>query len=185
MINNYTHSTLLDLLNLASSRKIKVFVVGGTLRDHLLNKFFSDIDLTAKNGAELGIQFAQSLNFTYVQLDKTPGRATTRIILPNNKHFDLTDLQGTGIEEDLEKRDFTINAMGQELSDFLSDQKHIIDPLSGKNDLQNSLIKVTSPAVFQADPLRMLRAFRFAATMKFSIDEKTLTEISKNNKNIT
>ena len=184
MINNSIHSTLLDLLNLASSRKIKVFVVGGTLRDHLLNKIFSDIDLTAKNGADLGIQFAQSLNFTYVQLDKTPGRATTRIILPNNKHFDLTDLQGTKIEEDLKKRDFTINAMGQELSDFLSDQKLIIDPLFGKNDLKNSLIKITSPTVFKADPLRMLRAFRFAATMKFVIDQETLTEISKNNKNI-
>ena len=185
VINNNTHSTLLDLLNLASSRKIKVFVVGGTLRDHLLNKIFSDIDLTAINGADLGIQFAQSLNFNYVQLDKTPGRATTRIVFPNNKHFDLTDLQGTRIEEDLEKRDFTINAMGQELSDFLSDQKHIIDPLSGKNDLQNSLIKFTSPAVFQADPLRMLRAFRFAATMKFTIDKETLTEISKNKNNFT
>ena len=67
---------------MATSRKIKVFVVGGTIRDHLLNKNFSDIDLTAKNGADLGIQFAQSLNFTYVKLDKTPGRATTRIILP-------------------------------------------------------------------------------------------------------
>ena len=185
VINNNIHSTLIDLLNLATSRKIKVFVVGGTIRDHLLNKNFSDIDLTAKNGADLGIQFAQSLNFTYVQLDKTPGRATTRIILPNNKHFDLNDLQGTRIEEDLEKRDFTINAMGQELSEFLSNQKHIIDPLFGKNDLQNSLIKVTSPEVFQADPLRMLRAFRFAAAMNFSIDEKTLTEIYKNNKNIT
>ena len=137
MINNHTHSTLLDLLNLATSRKIEVFVVGGTLRDHLLNKNFSDIDLTAKNGADLGIQFAQSLNFSYVQLDKTPKRATTRIILPNNKHFDLTDLQGTKIEEDLKKRDFTINAMGQELSDFLSNQKQIIDPLFGKKDLQN------------------------------------------------
>ena len=185
VINNNIHSTLIDLLNLATSRKIKVFVVGGTIRDHLLNKNFSDIDLTAKNGADLGIQFAQSLNFTYVKLDKTPGRATTRIILPNNKHFDLNDLQGTRIEEDLEKRDFTINAMGQELSEFLSNQKHIIDPLFGKNDLQNSLIKVTSPEVFQADPLRMLRAFRFAAAMNFSIDEKTLTEIYKNNKNIT
>ena len=44
---------------------------------------------------------------------------------------------------------------------------------------------MTSPTVFQADPLRMLRAFRFAATMNFLIDIETLTEISKKNKNIT
>ena len=159
--------------------------MGGTLRDHFSNKNISDIDLSAKNAADLGIHFAQSLNLTYVALDKTPGRATTRIILPKKKHFDLTDLQGTKIEEDLKKRDFTINAMGQELSDYLSNKKTIIDPLFGKDDLKNSLIKVTSPTVFQADPLRMLRAFRFAATMNFSIDIETLTEISKNNKKIT
>ena len=106
VINNHIHSTLIDLLSLASSRKIKLFVVGGTLRDHLLKKNFSDIDLTGINGADLGIQFAQSLNFSYVQLDKTPGRATTRIILPNNKNFDLTDLQGKRIEEDLKKKRF-------------------------------------------------------------------------------
>ena len=77
MIDNNIRSTLFDLLNSASSKKIKLFVVGGTLRDYLLNKTISDIDLTAKNGADLGIQFAQSLKFSYVPLNKTPGRATT------------------------------------------------------------------------------------------------------------
>ena len=185
MIDDQIRSTLLDLLNLTSVRKVKYFVVGGTLRDHLLNKKVSDIDLTGKNAAELGIQFAQSSNFSYVPLDKTPGRATTRIILPHNKHFDLTDIQGTTIEEDLGQRDFTINAMGQELSDFLSNEKSIIDPHNGKEDLNKALIKATSPAVFEADPLRMLRAFRFAATMNFSIDENTFNDISKNSKKIS
>ena len=185
VIKNHIRSTLLDLLDLAASRKIKLFIVGGTLRDHLSNKKISDIDLTATNGADLGIQFAKALKFTYVPLDKTPGRATTRIILPHNRNFDLTDIQGATIEEDLYKRDFTVNAMGQELSDFLANKKTIIDPHNGKEDLSKALIKATSPTVFQTDPLRMLRAFRLASKMHFSIDGETLNEIAIYNKTIS
>jgi len=185
VIDNQTRPILLELLNFSSLKKIKLFVVGGTLRDHILNKNISDIDLTGKNAAELGTQFAQSLSFSYVPLDKTPGRATTRIILPDSKHFDLTDMQGTTIEEDLAKRDFTINAMGQELSDFLSSRETIIDLHEGKKDLNKAIVKATSNSVFKDDPLRMLRAFRFAATMNFSIKKETLNGISQYKKNIS
>ena len=104
-----TRSILSELLNLASHQKVKLFVVGGTLRDHIMHKDISDIDLTGTNAAAMGIQFAHSLNFRHISLDKTPGRSTTRIILPQQKHFDLTDMQGATIKEDLGKRDFTIN----------------------------------------------------------------------------
>jgi len=180
-----TRSILSELLNLAAHRKVKLFVVGGTLRDHIMHKNISDIDLTGTNAAELGIQFAQSLNFRHIFLDKTPGRSTTRIVLPQQKHFDLTDMQGTTIKEDLEKRDFTINSMGQELSDYLSNKKAIIDLYDGRKDLNKGLIRATSKSVFQTDPVRMLRAFRFAATMNFSIEEETLQGISLYRKNIS
>ena len=179
-----TRSILSQLLNLASHQKVKLFVVGGTLRDHIMHKNISDIDLTGINAAQLGIRFADSLNFRHISLDKTPGRSTTRIILPQQKHFDLTDMQGKTINEDLEKRDFTINSMGQELSEHLSNKKTIIDLYNGKKDLNDSIIRTTSKSVFQADPLRMVRAFRFAAKMNFSIDEKTLQGISLYRKNI-
>ena len=185
MIDIQTRSILQKLLNISSHSNIKLFVVGGTLRDHILRKNISDIDLTGKDAAKLAIQFAQSLNFSYVPLDKTPGRSTTRVILPQQKHFDLTDMQGTTIEEDLQKRDFTINAMGQELSDFLSNRKTIIDRHKGKEDLDKAIIRSTSHSIFQADPLRMVRAFRFAATMNFSIDAETLNGISQNRKAIS
>jgi poly(A) polymerase len=184
MIDNQIRVLLLELLNFSSHRKIKLFVVGGTLRDHILRKNISDIDLTGKNIAELATQFAKSLNFNSVPLDKTPGRATTRVILPNGEHFDCTDLQGNTIEEDLSQRDFTINAMGQELSNFLGGGREIIDPLEGQKDIENKLIRIASSNSLKSDPLRMLRAFRFAATLKFTIDEKTLKEISLNKEDI-
>ncbi|MGK0180318.1 MAG: poly(A) polymerase, partial [Nitrospinales bacterium] len=184
MLDTQIRALLLELLNFSSHRKIKIFVVGGTLRDHILQKNISDIDLTGKNIAELATQFAKSQNFNSVPLDKTPGRATTRIILPNGEHFDCTDLQGNKIEEDLSKRDFTINAMGQELSNFLEGRKELIDPLEGQKDIEKKHIRIASSTSLKSDPLRMLRAFRFAATLKFTIDERTLKEISLNNEGI-
>ena len=179
MIDIQIRVLLLELLNFSSHRKIKLFIVGGTLRDHILRKTISDIDLTGKNISELATQFAKSLNFNSVPLDKTPGRATTRVILPNGEHFDCTDLQGSNIEEDLSQRDFTINAMGQELSNFLGEAREIIDPLEGQKDIEEKTIRTVSNTSLKSDPLRMLRAFRFASTLKFTIDEKTLKEISQ------
>jgi poly(A) polymerase len=184
MIDIQTRALLHELVNFSSQRKVKVYVVGGSLRDHILQKFTSDIDLTGKNIAELASKFAKSLNFSSVTLDKTPGRSTTRVILPNGEHFDCTDLQGNTINEDLSQRDFTINAMGQELSSFLGEKREIIDPLEGQKDIKKKFIKTTSSYSLKSDPLRMLRAFRFAATLKFAIDEKTLKEISINKENI-
>lgn len=185
MIDFQIRTLLLELLNFSSNRKIQLFVVGGTLRDHILGKNISDIDITGKNIAELATQFAKSLKFKSISLDNTPGRSTTRVILPNGEHLDCTDLQGGSIEEDLLQRDFTINAMGQELSNFLGGGSEIIDPLEGKRDIEKKSIRSASSTSLKSDPLRMLRAFRFAATLNFSIDEKTLKEISQNKEDTT
>jgi poly(A) polymerase len=184
MIDIQIRVLLLELLNFSSHRKIKLFVVGGSLRDHILRKNTSDIDLTGKNIAGLATHFAKTLSFNSVPLDKTPGRATTRVILPNGEHFDCTDLQGSEIEEDLSQRDFTINAMGQELSNFIEGAREIIDPLEGQKDIEKKIIRTASSTSLKSDPLRMLRAFRFAAILKFAIDEKTLKEISQHKEDI-
>jgi tRNA nucleotidyltransferase/poly(A) polymerase len=184
MLDIQIRALLLKLLNFSSHRKMKIFVVGGTLRDHILRKNISDIDLTGKKIAVLATLFAKSLDFNSVPLDKTPGRATTRIILPDGEHFDCTDLQGNKIEEDLLQRDFTINAMGQELSNFLGGEREVIDPLEGQKDIEGKFIRIASSTSLESDPLRMLRAFRFAATLKFTIDERTLKEISLHKEDI-
>ena len=173
-----TKSILLELLNFSTSQNKKLFVVGGAMRDYLSRKSCSDFDLTGKNAAEVGVNFSRALNFTCFPLDKTPGRNTARVILDQNQHLDFTDLQGRNIEEDLSQRDFTINAMSLPLSEFLSGQKGIIDPYKGQEDFSNKKIRVLQGPIFSSDPLRMLRAFRFAATLEFEIDADTLTSIS-------
>lgn len=177
-MNPLTQSILLELLNFSSSRSKKLFVVGGTLRDHLSRKPCSDFDLTGKNAADLGTDFARFLNFTCVPLGKTPDRKTVRVVLDQKQHLDFTDMKGRNIEEDLSQRDFTINAMGLLLSEFLCGIKTPIDPHKGQEDLINRKIRVLPGPIISSDPLRMLRAFRFAATLGFEIDENTLTKIS-------
>jgi len=177
-MDSLTQSILLELLNFSTSQNQKLYVVGGTFRDYLSRNPRTDYDLTGKNAAEIGSCFSRSLNFTCVPLDNTPGRRTVRVTLDQKRHLDFTDLQGKNIEEDLSQRDFTINAMGQLLSDFLSGKKNIIDPYNGQEDLKNKKIRVLQGPIFQSDPLRMLRAFRFAATLGFEIDEETLIKIS-------
>ena len=177
-MDSSTQSILLELLNYSTSQNQKLYVVGGTFRDYLSRKPCTDFDLTGENAAEIGSCFSRSLNFTCVPLDNTPGRQTVRVILDQKRHLDFTDLQGKNIEEDLSQRDFTINAMGQLLSDFLSERKNIIDPYKGQEDFKNRKIRVLQGPIFQSDPLRILRAFRFAATLCFEIEEETLSKIS-------
>ena len=171
---------LLKLSIFSTNQNQKLFVVGGTLRDYLLQKPFSDFDLTGKDAAQMGINFSQSLNSKYIHLDKTLGRRTVRVILDQKTHLDFSDLQGINIEEDLSRRDFTINAMAQPLPDFLSGRKVIIDPHKGQKDLIKRIIRVLPGPIISSDPLRMLRAFRFAANLGFEIESETLINISLN-----
>ena len=88
-------------------------------------------------------------------------------------------MQGSGIEEDLSQRDFTVNAMAVPLKDFIAGKQNLIDPHGGQSDLRDKIIRSVPGPVFTADPLRMLRAFRFAATLKFAIEPGTLAQITE------
>ncbi len=183
-MHRLTRAIILELLSFSTVQNINLFVVGGTLRDYLLLKPGNDFDFTGKNAAEFGRSFSVHLNFTCISLDNTPGRNTVRVILDQNQQLDFTDLQGKNIEEDLSQRDFTINAMGLSLKDFLGKRKDVIDPHNGQKDLINRKIRVLPGPIFQSDPLRILRAFRFAATLGFEIDKETLGKISQHKSKI-
>lgn len=92
---------------------------------------------------------------------------------------------GTTIEEDLKRRDFTINAMA--LKAVKKDQFELVDPFGGIDDLNRHLIKTVNepPARFQEDALRMLRAIRFAVALNFQIDEATFEAIIQHAELIT
>jgi tRNA nucleotidyltransferase/poly(A) polymerase len=83
--------------------------------------------------------------------------------------FDFAELQGGTIEEDLARRDFTINAMAISLNRV----NEVIDPFKGQNDLRKRIVRALCRQTFQDDPLRLLRAYRMAAQFDMTIEPRT------------
>ena len=159
------------------------YLVGGAVRDSLIGSDpISDVDIAVEgDGYEIARLLAESLSIkaTFVPMDKV--RRVGRVIAPNTPTsiIDVSSFKGVTISDDLCARDFTINSMGVHLWDILSGRfsQAIIDPVGGRNDLRNRILKVSSDASFDDDPLRMLRAFRFEAQLDFRIDSCALMQI--------
>ncbi len=150
---------------------IASYLVGGFVRDTLLGRDTDDIDIALDADALAAAPgVAAALGGKYVTLDAANG--VGRVVLPGMEwHIDFTTLQGS-IDQDLARRDFTIDAMAWELNKNL-DIGNLIDPFHGRDDLQRHIIKAVSPAVFEADAVRLLRAVRLAAELDFAIDGAT------------
>ena len=169
------------ILKIAKNRKVKLYLVGGYLRDILLGreKENPDIDFCLKRGAiNFGKEVARKIKGGFVVLDKTHGcsRVVKRI---SDKFYtlDFTDFRGKTLEDDLLHRDFTINALTIELEKlFLSEsiENLIIDPYKGRQDLELKTIRFVNKKAFDEDPLRVLRAFSLAIIFDFKIDKETL-----------
>ena len=156
-----------------------IFIVGGALRDRYLNLLVTDFDIVSKDAHQLAKIYAEKIKVPLIRLDDTPGRETYRIISKKNNTIDISKMQGDSIEEDLARRDFTINAMAQPLEDFLNGQNQVLDPFQGQADLKKKVICALPGNVFKCDPLRILRAYRFAAKFQFKIEPQTQTKITQ------
>ena len=178
-MNPSIKSHLKEIDQLARQLGESIYLVGGTVRDHLLGRTSSDLDFTSHKAPEIARVWSQKIKKPCVPLDETPGRETYRVPVDQNLYYDFTTLQGKTIEEDLAQRDFTINAMAIHLSDYLEQKPNFIDPFLGKKDLQQKIIRTVREQVLEEDPLRLLRAFRFVCTFEFEIELNTLHQIKK------
>ncbi len=143
-------------------------LVGGTVRDALLNRQRTpfDFDLILEEKAvELAREIAHRCQAGFVVLDAQ--RDIARIVFAEGT-VDFAKLEGETLEQDLRRRDFTINAIAHHLQ-----SQTLIDPLQGKEDLEAKLIKMVSPGNLRDDPLRLLRAYRQSAQLNFTIEEST------------
>lgn len=165
----------------------EAFMVGGCVRDSILNLAPNDYDITTSATP----QEIMNIFKDYKIIDTGIKHGTVSIIL-NNNIYEITTYRIEGeyennrrpknveftsnIEEDLKRRDFTINAMAY------NEQFGIVDKFNGLEDLQKRIIKtVGNPDErFEEDGLRMIRAIRFSSKLGFSIDENTLKSIYKN-----
>jgi poly(A) polymerase len=164
--------------NFLVKKDIKSYLVGGVLRDVLLERSTADIDITVEGDAlEIARQVATALGGKYVLLNEI--NRMGRVVLADEEgrwEIDFGTLRGS-IEQDLAQRDFTIDAMAVDLSQLGKEQidSMLIDPFHGWNDLQQGVLRVVTETAFKSDAVRLLRAVRLAAELGFTIDNETET----------
>jgi len=171
---------LTKLSNFLAEQDIQSYVVGGFVRDMLLRRDTADIDIAVVADAlETAPKVATALGGKYVLLDRI--NKVGRVILANKGEpstksqwkLDFSTVKDT-IEQDLARRDFTIDAMAIDLSQLGKDYTHVplIDPFNGWDDLHQGTIRTVAETAFESDAARLLRAMRLAAELDFSIDKE-------------
>jgi len=166
----FSYSPLLEKVRDVLPEK-EIYLVGGAVRDMLLNRLSRDLDFALpSNGISTARKVANTLKADFMILDDE--RDTGRVILTDNQgtrtFLDFAVYRGENLEEDLRNRDFTMNAIAFNLKD-----QTIIDPLNGASDLRAKLIRSCSPTSVSDDSVRILRAIRQAAEFEFKIEIET------------
>ena len=176
----------------AISNKFPVYFVGGCVRDYFLSLDPKDVDLiVCHTNIEVLIEELKKFgkldlvgkSFGVIKfkpfelkLDEPIDIALPRVeVCTGIKHTDFKVVSNESItlEEDLIRRDFTINSLA------LDSNLNLVDPFNGLQDLKNKVIKMTNPQAFKDDSLRLLRAIRFSCKLDFSIDVPTWEEVLK------
>jgi poly(A) polymerase len=210
---------LAKISHLLTTQKKQGYIVGGFIRDRLLKRETNDIDIAVSGDAiSIARKIAKETGGKFVLLDDANNVA--RVVVIENEqpgktardqelrgiewHFDFCSFAGD-IKSDLARRDFTVNAMAVELSQFvaaatatrLSSRKSaaaaagkrpalkLVDPFSGKEDLRGKIVRKVSEQIFEADAARLLRAVRLAADLDFTIEPDTESLIRRYSQAIT
>ncbi|MDR1418377.1 MAG: hypothetical protein LBI80_04395 [Endomicrobium sp.] len=169
------------------SQGYDVYVVGGFVRELLLKRQNADIDLVVnKDSLKYSKKLAMAFKAKLITLDKAT--ETYRIILHDNdiKDIDVSSICSGSIEEDLQSRDFTVNAIAFNIKDFNNFKQHVILPTNNAlKDLTTKMLNTVSSKSFKMDPLRMLRGFRFMAEQGFNFSQTSLKQVKNNTKLIS
>lgn len=190
MEKHLQHPVFKVLADIAAKHNIEAYVIGGYVRDIFLQRPSKDIDIVVLgNGIEFAELVAAQLK-TKVAVFKNFGTAMLKFqdleieFVGARKESYRSDsrkpiVENGTIKDDQLRRDFTINALAVSLNK--DSFGALVDPFNGIEDLQNKLIKTPlGPEItFSDDPLRMMRAIRFASQLNFSIDEQALKAISQ------
>ncbi|QQG65338.1 CCA tRNA nucleotidyltransferase [Desulfobulbus oligotrophicus] len=158
-----------------------LYLAGGVVRDLLRKHIPVDIDLTVAAGASIRAErLAELLGGTFVSLKQEED--TARVVYHNmTVDFSAYRQETATIVEDLRCRDLTINALAIRLDTLLEASPElwpnpvvILDPSTGLADLQQGVLRVVHAESFSSDPLRLLRVFRFAGTLGYTVEHETM-----------
>ena len=187
---------LVNILQAIVKAGFEVAIVGGAVRDFLAKKDISDWDFTTNARPEEILKLIKGSFYNnrfgtvgvVLQSQKLTIQITTYRTeekYTDKRHPDVI-VWGKTLEEDLSRRDFTINAMALRIENgkLKVEKDNLVDPFDGQKDLRNKLVRAVGDPDkrFREDALRLLRATRFATTLGFKIEDKTAAAIKKNAK---
>lgn len=151
------------------------YLVGGAIRDALLGRHLSDLDLIFPDDpTSLARAFARQVGGHWFWLDKE--RLQSRVVVMSNNyclHYDFALFRAPDLENDLRDRDFTLNALALPLTGNLS-ATLLVDPCRGLDDLHQGSLRMVGKNSFSNDPLRVVRGIRLAAVLGLTIEPATL-----------
>lgn len=165
---------ILSILDRLHSSGHQAYVVGGAIRDTCLGR--KPVDWDVATSAPL-----EKIKLIFHDMGHFNLKHGTVTLVDTKRHFEVTTFKGRKnspktIEEDLKRRDFTINAMAYDV-----DKREILDPMQGRRDIAKKSVRAVGDPEerFREDPLRLLRAVRLATELKFRVETKTLEAISR------
>jgi tRNA nucleotidyltransferase/poly(A) polymerase len=159
--------TLVRLFPAIASLPPGCYVVGGAVRDLVLGRAPADVDVACTDP----LAVAQSLGRKVIRLGDQEHLSAYRLVLGEHV-YDFAAILDDDITLDLERRDFTVNAMAVDL-----DGDELLDPNGGRRDLEARVVRMVKESNFDDDPLRMLKGVRMAVKYGFTIDPATLGAI--------
>ena len=189
---------LAQLQKFAETCGVELYLVGGSVRDLLLNRPTADLDFAlATDAIRFAKAFAAHVGGSFVGLDERP--PTARVVLKKQTvSMDFAQFRAASLSDDLRLRDLTINAMAVPLDAMLEPARlpaktienvaprsvrlpvpRLIDPGGGMADLTARQLRFPSEQVIHEDPLRLIRIYRFAAQLDFEISHDSLALIEK------
>jgi poly(A) polymerase len=198
-MNIYLENKIFSMISdIVTDKQLPCFVIGGYVRDLLLKRESKDIDIVVLgSGIELAKEVARRIGAgTRVNVFKNFGTAMLRYenleieFVGARKESYRRDsrkpvVEDGTLEDDQQRRDFTINALALSLS--RETYGELIDPFNGLGDLEHKIIRtpLDPDLTYSDDPLRMMRAIRFAAQLNFRIDDLSLKSIARNRERIS
>ncbi len=197
LLNNLNHSIFKIVSEAAKATNSEVYVIGGYVRDLILGRNSKDIDFVVLgNGIELAESVVKQIHEVHkVSVFKNFGTAMIHYkdmqiefvgARKESYHFDSRKpvVESGSLTDDQNRRDFTINAMAISLNP--DSYGELLDPFQGMQDIEKKLIRtpLDPDITFSDDPLRMMRAIRFAAQLNFTIVPETLKAIAANRERI-
>ncbi|HNY20271.1 MAG TPA: hypothetical protein PKJ76_09550 [Flexilinea sp.] len=178
MAKQYDYSEIFESIKKVVPSSVQIYLVGGAVRDIILGRKVRDFDFVIEGLVRpVGRNLANELNGKFYVLDDDRNMVRVLLNADSDEYYciDISQLNGSTLEEDLYSRDFTINAIA---IDFIQRNK-FIDPMGGVSDLKEKKLRMCNLESLKSDPLRGMRAIRMAVDYDLTMDSDLIHALNE------